>query len=99
MTCQRYGCWCESIKWKRCVAQGGSRVSAGNFPAGVEAPGKSGPNLRALAVYLHQYQLVPLSRTCELLGDRGSCQLSEGTLTAWVRASSADARTDRRAHC
>ena len=38
------------------------QVSAGNFPAGVEAPVQYGPNLRALAVYLHKYQLVPLAR-------------------------------------
>ena len=61
------------------------QVSAGSFPAGVEAPTQYGPNLRALAVYLHQYQLVPLARTCELLGDLCDCQLSEGTLTAWIQ--------------
>ena len=44
-----------------------------------------GPNLRALAVYLHQYQLVPLARTCELLCDLCDCQLCEGTLTTWVQ--------------
>ena len=43
-----------------------------------------GPNVRALAVYLHQYQLVPLARTCELLADLCECHLSEGTLTSWV---------------
>ena len=75
------------------------QASRGSFPAGVEAPVQYGPNLRALAVYLHQYQLVPLARTCELLGDLCDCQLCEGTLTTWVRASSSDPRTDRRAHC
>ena len=85
MTCPRCVCWCKSITWRRCVAQSGSRVSAGSFPAGVEAPTQYGPNLRALAVYLHQYQLVPLARTCELLGDLCDCQLSEGTLTAWIQ--------------
>ena len=62
-----------------------SAGESGKLPAGVEAPGKSGPNLRALAVYLHQYQLVPLARTCELLGDLCDCQLSEGTLIGWVQ--------------
>ena len=70
----------EEVRCPRC-----QQVSAGNFPAGVEAPVQYGPNLRALAVYLHQYQLVPFSRTCELLGDLCDCQLSEGTLTAWVQ--------------
>ena len=70
----------EEVGCPRC-----GQASWGSFPAGVEAPGKSGPNLRALAVYLHQYQLVPLARTCELLGDLCDCQLSEGTLIGWVQ--------------
>jgi transposase len=72
----------EEVCCPRC-----QQVSAGSFPAEVEAPGKSGPNLRTLAVYLHQYQLVPLARTCELLSDLCDCQLSEGTLTAWVECA------------
>jgi len=43
--------------------------TTGTFPAGVEAPVQYGPHVRALGVYLHQYQLVPLARTCELLAD------------------------------
>ena len=70
----------EEVGCPRC-----QQASWGSFPAGVEAPGQSGPNLRALAVYLHQYQLVPLARTCELLGDLCDCQLSEGTLIGWVQ--------------
>src|SRR5438034_1276961 len=58
--------------------------SLADFPPGVEAPVQYGPNVRALAVYLHQYQLVPLARTCELLADLCECHLSEGTLTSWV---------------
>jgi transposase len=50
----------------------------------VEAPVQYGPNLRALGVYLHAYQLVPLGRVSELLADLYSCQVSEGTLVAWV---------------
>jgi transposase len=37
-----------------------------------------------LAVYLHQYQLVPMQRTCELLSDLCGCELSEGTLLSWI---------------
>jgi transposase len=61
------------------------QMTEGSFPAGIEAPVQYGPNVRALGVYLSQYQLVPLSRTCELLSDLCDCQLSEGTLTAWVQ--------------
>jgi transposase len=64
---------------------GCGQASRGSFPAGVEAPAQYGPNLRALAVYLHQYQLVPQARTCELLCDLCDCQLSEGTLLGWVQ--------------
>ncbi len=60
------------------------QVSRGSFPAGVEAPVQYGPNLRALGVYLHAYQLVPLGRVSELLADLYGCQVSEGTLVTWV---------------
>ena len=63
-------------------------LSTGTFPAGVEAPVQYGPTVRALGVYLHQYQLVPLARTCELLADLYGCPLSQGTLTTWVQRAS-----------
>ena len=44
-----------------------------------------GPNLRALAVYLHEYQLVPLGRVRELLADLCGCEVSEGTLLTWIQ--------------
>jgi len=39
------------------------------FPDGVERAVQYGRRLQAQAVYLTMYQLVPLARTCELLGD------------------------------
>ena len=57
----------------------------GSFPRGVEAPAQYGSKMRAVAVYLQQYQLVPLSRTCELLEEMYDCRVSEGTLVAWVQ--------------
>lgn len=60
------------------------QVSRGSFPAEVEAPVQYGANLRALAVYLHEYQLVPLGRVSELLCDLYACQVSEATVVAWV---------------
>jgi transposase len=63
-------------------------LNTGTFPAGVEAPVQYGPHVRALGVYLHQYQLVPLARTCELLADLYDCPLSEGTLARWVQQAS-----------
>jgi transposase len=52
------------------------QVSRGSFPAEVEAPVQYGPNLRALAVYLHEYQLVPWggSANCSAICMRARCQ-------------------------
>ncbi len=59
------------------------RTSLGSFPASVSAPVQYGPNLQALAVYLHQGQLLPTARTCEVLAAVCGCQISEGTLIQW----------------
>jgi transposase len=44
----------------------GERVKAA-FPAEVKAQVQYGPNLQAHMVYLHDYQLLPLTRTAEVL--------------------------------
>src|SRR5260370_39179908 len=55
-------------------------ISSGSFPAAVSAPVQYGPNLQALAVYLHQGQLLPTARTCEALAAICGCQIAEATL-------------------
>jgi transposase len=56
-------------------------VSSGSFPEGVEAPVQYGSRLRSVAVYLSQYQLVPMERVSEALADLfGAESFSEGTL-------------------
>jgi transposase len=59
-------------------------VTRGTFPDAVRAPAQYGPRVRALAVYLHHYQLVPQQRTHEALADLFGCTLSDGTVAGWV---------------
>lgn len=68
----------EAVRCPRC-----QHTSHGTFPVGVSAPAQYGTGVKALAVYLHQYQLVPLERTVELLEDLCGSRLSEGSLTNW----------------
>src|SRR6266581_4581972 len=58
-------------------------TSLGSFPASVSAPVQYGPHLQALAVYLHQGQLLPTARTCEALAALCGCHIAEGTLIQW----------------
>jgi transposase len=48
--------------------QCGERVKA-KFPTDVTQPVQYGLRIKAQATYLNNYQLIPLARTCELLGD------------------------------
>jgi transposase len=50
------------------------------FPKHIIAPVQYGPRLKAQAVYLNQYQLIPWARTCEALGDLYNHQPAEGFL-------------------
>jgi hypothetical protein len=38
----------------------------------------------AVAVYLNQGQLLPLERTCEVMGELFDCEVAEGTLESAV---------------
>lgn len=50
------------------------------FPPDINAPVQYGPGVKAAAVYLKNYQLLPYERTCELFADLFECPISEGTL-------------------
>ena len=63
---------------KRCPCCGVE--TTGQFPEGVAAPAQYGPGVVTVGVYLNQEQLLPLERTCQVLGDLFGCPLSEGTL-------------------
>ncbi len=56
--------------------------TAGAFPVGVTQPVQYGERLQAVAVYLHDYQLLPYARTIELVDDLFGAAPSEGTLQA-----------------
>lgn len=58
-------------------------TNLGSFPPSVNAPVQYGPHFQALAVYLHQGQLLPTARTCEALTAIYGCPISEGTLIQW----------------
>ncbi|HKF36681.1 MAG TPA: IS66 family transposase [Ktedonobacteraceae bacterium] len=68
----------EAVQCPRCHS-----LNQGNFPTTVCAPAQYGTGVKALAVYLHQYHLVPLERTVELLEDLCGSRLSEGTRLGW----------------
>ena len=51
-----------------------------SFPAQVSPGASYGPNVKALAVYLVQAQLLPWQRTCALFGDLFGQPLAAGTL-------------------
>lgn len=57
-------------------------INHGQFPAHVTEPVQYGPRLKALAIYLLHYQLLPFERTRELLSD-----LFTGTLATPTAAT------------
>ena len=59
-------------------------LSYGRFPERVDAPVQYGPRVQALAVYLSQFQLLPVQRTCEALDDVCQAAVSQGTVLQWI---------------
>jgi transposase len=70
----------EVLTCPRCHHQ-----NAGHFPREVQAPAQYGPGVQGLAVYLSQYQLLPMERIGEVFADLWNCALSEGTLASWIQ--------------
>jgi len=67
-------------------------TSEGRLPEGVKPGATYGNGVVALGVYATVYQLLPLERTCELMGDVFGCELSEGTLVNQIAACAERAR-------
>jgi hypothetical protein len=63
---------------KRC-GECGTRTPA-RFPAEVSAPAQYGERVRAVATYLHKYQLLPFARTSEAMRDLFGCRIAPGTV-------------------
>jgi len=55
-------------------------INTADYPEDVKFPVQYGPRLTGLAVYLHDYQLIPYDRCCELLSDVCGCEISPATL-------------------
>lgn len=51
-------------------------LTLGRFPKEVSAPVQYGPHAQALAAYLHQGQLLPVARTCDVLAEMCGASIS-----------------------
>lgn len=71
------------LEQKRCPCCG--TLNTGVFPEAVNAPVQYGPRLKALAVYLLDFQLLPYARTAEFFADVFAQPISQGTLQEAVR--------------
>jgi len=69
---------------RRCAACG--RRTKGLFPAEVRAALQYGPAVKARALYLLHYQLLPYQRTSEAMRDLFGCAISPGTIANAVEA-------------
>lgn len=63
------------------------RVHQGEFPANVAHPVQYGERIKAVSVYLTNYQLLPWERTTAMLKDLFDCSLSEGVLQSALQYS------------
>ena len=70
------------VEVKQCPC---GHVNKAAFPDGVGAPVQYGPRIKAAAIYLNGYQLLPYARLCETLRDLFGISISEGTLANMVR--------------
>jgi transposase len=70
---------------KTCSHCGTVNTSSTDAPEGVSAPVQYGPRIKALAVYLKTYQLLPFKRSAELVRSLFGSTLCEGTLANMVK--------------
>ncbi|MDQ3651577.1 MAG: IS66 family transposase [Acidobacteriota bacterium] len=73
----------HQVETKHCAKCG--HWTSALFPHGVDAPAQYGPGVRARAVYLLNYQLIPYQRASEVMKDLFGCPLSPATLANIVK--------------
>jgi transposase len=67
---------------RRCPSCGAK--TKGAFPAEVRAAVQYGDSIKARALYLQQYQLLPYARVGEVMRDLFGCSVSQGTIFSQV---------------
>lgn len=60
-------------------------VHLGIWPEGVDAPVQYGASVKAMAVHLNQYHLVPLARTASLMQDLYGARLSQASIQSFAQ--------------
>ena len=70
------------VEMRKCLRCG--QINKASFPKQIRAPLQYGPRLKARAVYLLQYQLLPYERARQLLEDWFGYRPSSATLTSFV---------------
>ena len=60
-------------------------VHMGAWPAGVNAPAQYGASVKAMAVHLNQYHLVPLARTAALMQDLYGSAVSQASIQSFAQ--------------
>ena len=56
------------------------RKNTGKFPDGITNSVQYGDKVKAVSVYLTQYQMIPYKRSSELIFDMFGISLSQGTM-------------------
>lgn len=64
-------------------------VHVGTWPAGVNAAAQYGASVKAMAVHLNQYHLVPLARTAALMQDLYGAHLSQASIQSFAQEAAA----------